>query len=76
MLSQVLGIQAEVNDTAQSLGKPELSLINEQELARIEELVAGNTYPERWDGTEHRGDEWLPEILPDGNVQPLLFDEF
>ena len=75
MLEQVLSIQAEVNSTARLLGKPELSLINDEELARIEELIAANTFPERWDGTEHRGDEWLPEILPDGSVQPLLFDE-
>jgi DNA sulfur modification protein DndC len=73
MLDQVLGIQAEVNNAAQVLGKPELSLINAEELARIEELIAANTYPEKWDGTEHRGDEWLPEILPDGSIQPLLF---
>jgi DNA sulfur modification protein DndC len=75
MRSQVLGIQAEVNDAAQLLGKPELSLINDEELARIEELIAANTYPDRWDGTEHRGDEWLPEILPDGSIQNLLFDD-
>lgn len=75
MLEQVLEIQAEVNAMAQRLGKPSLSLINDEELARIEELVAAHTYPEKWDGTEHRGDEWLPEILPDGSVQPLLFDE-
>lgn len=75
MLEQVLGIQAEVNVAAQQLDKPELSLIDDEELARIEELIAANTYPEKWDGTERRGDEWLPEILPDGSVQPLLFDE-
>jgi hypothetical protein len=31
------------------------------------------TWPEKWDGTEHRGDVWLPDILLDGSVQPLLF---
>lgn len=76
MLAQVLAIQAEVNTAAQLLGKPEISLINGEELARIEELIAANTYPEKWDGTEHRGDEWLPEILPDGSIQPLLFNGF
>jgi DNA sulfur modification protein DndC len=75
MLEQVLGIEAEVNEVARSLGRAEVSLINEEELARIEELVAVNTFPDRWDGTEHRGDEWLPEILPDGSIQHLLFDE-
>lgn len=51
-------------------------LINDEELARIEELIAANTWPNQWDGTEHRGDEWLPEILPDGSVQPSLFSNF
>jgi DNA sulfur modification protein DndC len=75
MLDQVLGIQAEVNDAARVLGKPDLRLINAEELARIEELIAANTFPDRWDGTENRGDEWLPEILPDGSIQNLLFDD-
>lgn len=75
MLEQVLTIEEEVNAAARSLGKPEINLINDEEMARIEELIAANTFPDRWDGTEHRGDEWLPEILPDGSVQPLLFDE-
>jgi DNA sulfur modification protein DndC len=75
MLGQVLGIQAEVNDAARVLGKPELSLINAEELGRIEELIAANTFPDRWEGTEHRGDDWLPEILPDGSIQNLLFDD-
>ena len=75
MLEQVLAIQSEVNTAARSLSRPEISLINDEELARIEELIAANTYPEKWDGTEHRGDEWLPEILPDGSLQPLLFNE-
>ena len=75
MLAQVLAIQLEVNIAARSLNKPEMSLINAEELARIEELIAANTYPEKWDGTEHRGDEWLPEILPDGSIQNLLFND-
>jgi DNA sulfur modification protein DndC len=75
MRSQVLAIQTEVNDAARRLGQPEVSLINEVELARIEELIAANTYPDKWDGTEPRGDEWFTEIFPDGSIQPLLFDE-
>jgi DNA sulfur modification protein DndC len=74
MLEQVLRIQAEVNQLAD--GQPELSLINAEELARIEELIAARTYPEKWDGTEPHGDVWLPEYLADGSIQPLLFDEF
>ncbi|MBF2086293.1 phosphoadenosine phosphosulfate reductase family protein [Thermoleptolyngbya sp. C42_A2020_037] len=74
MLTQVLGIQAEVNQVAERLGRSPISLINDEELARIEELIAAGTYPDKWDGTEPHGDEWLPEILPDGSIQPLLFD--
>lgn len=75
MLEQVLAIQGEVNRAAKAQGLPEVVLINEEELARIEELMAANTWPNQWDGTEVRGDAMLPEILPDGNVQQLLFDD-
>jgi DNA sulfur modification protein DndC len=76
MLEQILGIQAEVNREAIALGHPEIRLINEEELARIKELMAANTWPDKWDGTEARGDMMFPEIFPDGSVQELLFDEF
>ena len=75
MLEKVLAIQDEVNRAARTQGMPEVILINEEELARIEELMAANTWPNQWDGTEARGDAMLPEILPDGNVQQLLFEE-
>ncbi|RZM79136.1 phosphoadenosine phosphosulfate reductase domain-containing protein [Leptolyngbya iicbica] len=74
MLGEILRIQDEVNEAAEKCGQPTVSLINDEELARIRELIAAKTWPEKWDGTEHRGDEWLPDILPDGSVQPLLFN--
>lgn len=73
MLGEILRIEAEVNDLAVAYDQPPISLINAEELARIHELIAAKTWPEKWDGTEHRGDEWLPEILADGSIQPLLF---
>ncbi len=73
MLGEILRIQDEVNAAASEVGQPAICLINPEELARIRELIAAQTWPEKWDGTEHRGDEWLPEILSDGSVQPLLF---
>jgi DNA sulfur modification protein DndC len=76
MLKQVLAIQEEVNQAAILENRPTISLINNEELARIKELIAANTYPEKWDGTEPRGDAWLPSILSDGSIQPLLFDNF
>lgn len=76
MLEQVLAIQSQVNDAARIEDRPEISLINIEELARIEALIAANTYPEKWDGTEPRGDVMFPEILPDGSIQQLLFTDF
>nr|WP_242032498.1 MULTISPECIES: phosphoadenosine phosphosulfate reductase family protein [unclassified Coleofasciculus] len=73
MLEQVLAIQDEVNQAAIAQNRPTISLINQEEHTRIEELIAANTYPEKWDSTEPRGDEWLPEILSDGSIQSLLF---
>jgi DNA sulfur modification protein DndC len=74
MLEQILAIQDEVNQVASEQNRAAISLISEEELTRIEELISANTYPEKWDGTEPRGNEWLPEILPDGNIQSLLFN--
>jgi DNA sulfur modification protein DndC len=73
MLGEILRIQDEVNRAAAAVGQPAVSLINDEELDRIRVLIDEKTWPEKWDGTEHRGDEWLPEILPDGSIQPLLF---
>jgi len=73
MLGEILRIQDEVNTAAAAVGQPAVSLINDEELDRIRVLIDEKTWPEKWDGTEHRGDEWLPEILSDGSIQPLLF---
>lgn len=72
MLEQVLAIQAEVNQAAERLAMPNIDLINEEELARIEELIAANTYPEKWSGDDPRGDEWFNATLSDGSSQPLI----
>lgn len=74
MLGEILRIQDEVNVAADKCGQPTVSLINDEELSRIQALIAAETWPEKWDGTEHRGDVWLPDILSDGSVQPLLFE--
>ena len=75
MLGEVLRIEAEVNESAAN-AQPHLSLINDQELIRIEELIAANTWPEKWSGLENLGTDWLPQILSDGSIQPLLFPDF
>lgn len=74
-LAQVLAIQNEVKAGARELGQPGIDLINEEEQARILELIVANTWPEKWTGHEVRGDVLLPQVLAEGVLQPLLLDE-
>ena len=68
-------IQDEVNQLAAAVGQPDMVLINAEELARIQDLIALRTYPDRWDGTEPIGDVMLPKVYSDGSVQNLLFED-
>ncbi|MCZ7570919.1 MAG: phosphoadenosine phosphosulfate reductase family protein [Ardenticatenaceae bacterium] len=71
-LAAVAEIQEEINAVAREQGRPETTLIDAEELARIEELIAANTWPDGWEGDEPRGDVLLPRIFADGVTQPLL----
>jgi DNA sulfur modification protein DndC len=71
-LADILAIQEEVNNAARTLGRPEISLINREEHARILELIEGNTWPQGWTGNEMRGDE----IFTRNGVTPLLLPLF
>lgn len=74
-LGQVLTIQADCNTEAAALGRPSIDLLNEDEVARILELIAANTWPQGWDGDEPAADAVLPVVYQNGAVQPLLFEE-
>ena len=71
-LAEVLAIQEEVNTAARELGRPCIDLINAEEHARILELIAANTWPDRWTGEEIRGDILIPQVVADGVMQPIL----
>jgi len=71
-LDSVISIQAEINIAAKREGRPFVSLINDAEHGRIEELIAANTWPDKWSGDEPVGDELLPRVFGDGKVQNLL----
>ena len=73
-LAKILAMQEAVN-SARPAGASEYLLINEEERQRIEELIAANTWPNRWSGDEPRGDELIPEVYRDGSVQDWLFEE-
>lgn len=72
-LERILGIQSEINEAADRLGRPRVDLINAEEEARIRELIAARTWPQGWDGDEPTADTPMDQINADGSVQPLLF---
>jgi DNA sulfur modification protein DndC len=65
-LCRILDIQRRAN----------VDLINAEEEARIRELIAARTFPDKWEGDEPRADAWLDAVYGDGSVQPILFTEF
>ena len=69
-LSSILGIQQQIN-TARS-GMPEVCLINDEERARILQLIASNQWPNGWSGTEPIGSLPFDNVNPDGTVQPVF----
>lgn len=50
-----------------------VDLINAEEEARIRELIAARTFPDKWDGDEPSAAVWLDRINQDGSVEPILF---
>jgi DNA sulfur modification protein DndC len=73
-LAQVLTIQGEINHAARKQGRPLVDLVNEEEYIRILELIAANTWPDKWTGTEVTGDTLLPLVNRHGAVQDLLLE--
>ncbi len=71
-LDQVLALQVEINRIAQIDGRPEISLIDDEELARINELIDADTWPDKWSGMEDTGDILHDQIVSAGVIQPLL----
>lgn len=70
-LDKILDIQRRVN-VVQS--RFPFELINAEEEQRIRELIAAETWPDGWDGTEPTGDTWLPvTIYGNGAEQHDLF---
>lgn len=75
-LGRVLDIQRRCNEVAIVGGRPLVDLINAEEEARIRELIAAQTWPDKWDGSEPTGDVMLESIFADGTAQPLLTGMF
>jgi DNA sulfur modification protein DndC len=68
----VLEIQSQINARAEHEGLWPIDLINAYEAERIQELIEANTWPDRWTGTEPRGDVLIAQTLGEGIIQPVL----
>lgn len=78
-LAEVLGIQEAIQANAQAAGlknAASYTLIDATEEARIRELIAANTWPQRWTGEEDRGDVLRPvRFMKGGGRQfQILFE--
>lgn len=71
-LERILAIQAACNHAAVRLGRPFVDILNDEEVARIRELIAAGTWPQRWSGDEPTADTPIDAVFSDGTVQPLL----
>lgn len=72
-LELILGVQAEINESARALRRPEVDLINAEEEARIRELIGLQTWPDGWDGDEPIATTIMDTVYANGAVQPRLF---
>ncbi|MHC5540142.1 phosphoadenosine phosphosulfate reductase domain-containing protein [Singulisphaera rosea] len=71
-LAAVLDIQNAVN-SLRPKGMPRYDTLNPEEVARIEELIDANTWPNGWSGDEPRADQPYRETHSDGTVQLTYF---
>jgi len=71
-LLQILAIQTAVNAAARAAGRPEIDILNASEVARIEELMSVNQWPNGWTGDEPLADELYEDQYIDGSRQLLL----
>ena len=71
-VNRVLSIQHRCNASRGDM--PAIDLINAEELARIDELIRANTWPDRWSGEEMRADTVTDEIQRGGSIQKVMFE--
>ena len=71
-LGEVLAIQAEVNAVATQYGRPLIDLISATEEARIRELIALRTYPQRWSDEDPDATVLIAQVLNENVTQELL----
>lgn len=73
-LAAILSVQARVNAAAPD-GMPRVDMLDDAEVARIDELIDAGTWPNRWTGDEPTGDVAFERVHRDGSLQRNLFGE-
>lgn len=74
-LARALDVQRWCNESAPP-GAPVVDMLDAGEVARIEELIAAGTWPDRWAGDEPLGDEPYERVHGDGSTQLNLPEVF
>lgn len=72
LFEKVLDIQDRANRLAKQHQMPTVDLVNKEEASFIKACWEQEVYPKGWSGKEPRGDEILPQIDSQGNIQPLI----
>lgn len=63
----------EVNSVARAENRPQINLLNEEEVQRIMWHWENDSWPQGWDGTEQVADEDYIQFYSNGTSQPSLF---
>jgi DNA sulfur modification protein DndC len=71
---QILDIQHQVNTDAKQLNRPKIDILNDEECARIRQMIDDNVWPKGWSGNEIGGDVFLDKLYNDGSTMKSLFD--
>jgi DNA sulfur modification protein DndC len=66
-LGEVLTIQAEINQAASELDRPGIDLINQEEEARIREMIAQRVYPNKWSDEDPDATLLIPQVYQEGD---------
>ena len=72
-LQEILEIQNEINISAREQERPEIILINEEELEAINTMIENEVFPNGWDGDEPLASVPLDKMYSDGSIMKRLF---
>jgi len=72
-LQEILEIQNEINIKAREQERPEIILINDDELKAINTMIENKVFPNGWDGDEPLASVPLDKMYSDGSVMKRLF---